>query len=266
MYHAAVQGFVSSIWEGGSPLKSGCLYILFFSIYSHASQLEQIWSIILSLELPLRRFPADRGCAALWPLALCTLIPNPWYFPPCFLDLYIETYMGRVQRTAKALTPVWGVARAVRGSAGVWHPRAEGLGCPPGAEPRALRALGAVRLISHRDFVLFLTKNKFGFWFTNHEFIPHWTHQRPVKLIAFPSVYKAILYYKELIFLSHAWLVLVLFRCCFFFFKMCTLNISNLISSYELKLSAHNEFFGKGNDRAHTIKIMLNDAWSSNTS
>lgn len=45
-----------------------------------------------------------------------------------------------------------------------------------------------------------------------------------------------------------------------FVLKMCTLNISNLISSYELKLSAHNRFFGRGNDRAHTIKITLNDA------
>lgn len=31
-----------------------------------------------------------------------------------------------------------------------------------------------------------------------------------------------------------------------FVLKMCTLNISNLISSYELKLSAHNKFLEEG--------------------
>lgn len=96
-----------------------------------------------------------------------------------------------------------------------------------------------------------------------------------LKLLAFPSVYKAILYYKELIFLSHAWLFFgfgVLFWAFFFvlFLKMCTLNISNLISSYELKLSAHNRFFFFFWQRRWQgpsyQKITLNSAWSSNTS
>lgn len=104
----------------------------------------------------------------------------------------------------------------------------------------------------------FLIKNKFGFWFTNHEFFPHRAHQRPVKLLAFPSVYKAILYYKELIFLSHAWLFWV-------FFKTCTLNISNLIFSYELTLSAHNWSLEKEMTGPILSKIIPSDAWSTNT-
>lgn len=107
-------------------------------------------------------------------------------------------------------------------------------------------------------WVFFLIKNKFGFWFTNHEFFPHRAHQRPVKLLAFPSVYKAILYYKELIFLSHAWLF-------WFFFKTCTLNISNLIFSYELTLSAHNWSLEKEMTGPVLSKIIPSDAWSSNT-
>lgn len=58
-----------------------------------------------------------------------------------------------------------------------------------------------------------------------------WMHQRPIKFIAFSIyIYKAILYYKK---------INIFITCLKFLFcsvlKMCTLNISDLISSYELK-------------------------------
>lgn len=231
MYSHAEQGFVSCL--GGAFLsRSGCLYIL-SSIYSHASGLEQIWSILLSLALPFRRCLRGPGLFS----ALSTVLSPP-------------VAPSRLSR------PFPGDMCGSEGCAGVWNSR---ISAPPrpGALPVCIHK--AVCLISHHDLLgFFLIKNKFGFWFTNHEFFPHRAHQRPVKLLAFPSVYKAILYYKELIFLSHAWLFWV-------FFKMCTLNISNLIFSYELTLSAHNWSLEKEMTGPILSKIIPSDAWSTNT-
>lgn len=226
--------------RGGSLSNLGVFYILFSSIYYHASWLEQIWSIILSLELTRKRCPCRPGLC-------CTLTPGsqhagpqPSLFPPPRFprtarwampdqlaewrtDQLAERGEGACPRPRRrvrcALPLLVRGPRSPSGEASAVHSEAEPC-CLAGAAPSLALRLKAVRswAVSTKPFASYhvvgffflfpFLKNKFGFWFTNHEFIPHRTHQRPVKLIAFPSVYKAILYYKELIFLSHAWLFL----------------------------------------------------------
>lgn len=202
MYSHAEQGFVSRL--GGAFLSRLWLSLHLSSIYSHASGLEQIWSILLFL------CPRGPGLFS----ALST-VPSPPFPLPGFPELSLGTCAGPR----------------------VWNSPIPPCLCPQSRLPH----------ITPWSVGFFKIKNKFGFWFTNHEFFPHRAHQRPVKLLAFPSVYKAILYYKELIFLSHAWLFWV-------FFKTCTLNISNLIFSYELNAVCAQLIFGEGSDRAHPIK------------
>lgn len=169
------------------------------------------------------------------------LIPSPCYLPlppapPPPRTIHWEMYVDQIDEYSDGAYPCgrccvhctppllgWGLESPSerRDSAGFSGAEL----CCLAAQRRAWRSVKAVLswAVSTKPFAsyhivifffFFLIKNKFGFCFANHEFIPHRTHQRPVKLIAFPSVYKAILYYKELIFLSHAWLFL------FFFFLL----------------------------------------------
>lgn len=48
-------------------------------------------------------------------------------------------------------------------------------------------------------------RENLDFWFTNGKFIPLWMHQRPVKFIAFPSIFIKQYCIIKSIFLSHAW-------------------------------------------------------------
>lgn len=134
MYSHAEQGFVSCL--GGAFLShSGCLYIL-SSIYSHASGLEQIWSILLSLALPFRWRP--RGCSLLSALSPALLLSLPG-----FPDLSLGTCAGERD------VPGSGIPQflLLRGQA------------------RSLSV--SICLASHHDLLgfFFSIKNKFGFWF-----------------------------------------------------------------------------------------------------
>lgn len=85
MYSRAEQGFVS--WSGGAFLSRLWVSLHLSSIYSHASGLEQIWSILLSLCPSLQATPS-------WPRAvLCSQhSPQPSLSPlPGFPGLSLGT-------------------------------------------------------------------------------------------------------------------------------------------------------------------------------
>lgn len=137
MYSHAEQGFVSCL--GGAFLShSGCLYIL-SSIYSHASGLEQIWSILLSLALPFRWRPRGPGLFS----ALST-VPSPSVVP------------SRLSRPFPRDMCGW------EGRARVWNCR---ISAPPGPGALPVCIHKAVCLASHHDLLgFFFIFNKEQIW------------------------------------------------------------------------------------------------------